>query len=517
MLLGDVETKITAVLKSLHDAPRTIYEAENLYQLNRERIAAIYAALADLSGDYVDQLRVRCGEAEKAVQAKRATGVAGTTAVDNAFSLDFAIEEAQAQNEAEIQSAMAAAASGSRRPKKSNAKEKPTKKKNGEEGHKKRSKQTMDHELSAPPHPLRRSSSSSEEDVAAKATSSVLTRWEVISRVDSLISREVPSALLTSGRGTCEAVPNTPLARAYFTSEMEWEGTPCHCAVELYRCVMIAMAYGEPQLSWTECENRVLSQSAPEPELNTMEKGCFSPHTSKNDRMGSPKASSDSDDEGSQGNSALGDEDMTLSEQLVAEYDLAQQAEEEKDTDTSTLPQVVSARFQERLRSFSDEVWVILLCHGGYFSGGVFVKGTCVAHKTFQRYVVRKKQGGKQSSNAKDVGSYNSVGSQIRAAQEVKWRIDVRNILLDWIPYIQASSFILYAAPGPQNRAALTDFSLPAAASVGGNKSISPVQLKDPRVSRVPLTTHRPTFEEVKRIYSVCSLCSVLYVREAAL
>ncbi|CBZ31055.1 conserved hypothetical protein [Leishmania mexicana MHOM/GT/2001/U1103] len=510
MLLSDAEAKITAVLRSLHDTPRTTYEVENLYRLNCERIAAVRAALADMSGDYVDQLRERCDEAEKQAQAKRAAGVANTAATDNAFSLDFALEEAEGQNEAEIESAVAAAAHGSRRPKKSSGKEK-SKKKDGEERHKKE-KRTLDDVPPVAPHPA--GGGSCEDNAADKATSSQSTRWVVLSRDDDLISNEVLPALSTSGRGKCEEVPNTSLARVFFTEEVTWEGASCQCAVELYRCVVIAMTYGEPQLSWAECEKIMQSQAAAASKAGDIKDECFYPPSVKCAGLRSPKTSSDGDGEGTEDDSASLIEDMTLSEQLIAQYDQAQQAEEEE-ADTLTLPRNVSERFQQRLRGFTDEVWVILLCHGGYFAGGIFARGTCVTHKAFQRYVVRKKQGGKQSSNAKDTGSYNSVGSQIRAAQEVKWRVEVRDILLDWMPYIQAASFILYAAPGPQNRAVLTDFSLlPAVASVGGSKGVSPIQLKDPRVSRVPLTTHRPTFEEVRRIYGVCSRCSLLYVRQ---
>ncbi|EPY29008.1 hypothetical protein STCU_04771 [Strigomonas culicis] len=152
------------------------------------------------------------------------------------------------------------------------------------------------------------------------------------------------------------------------------------------------------------------------------------------------------------------------------------------------------------------------MCHGGYFAGGVFVNNKCITHKSFQRYVVRKKQGGKQSSNAKDGGgSYNSVGSQIRAAQEIKWRIDVCHILSAWRSVIEASHFIFYVAPGPQNVAVLTDFSsLPSSAQTS-QLGASPVSLTDPRVRKVPLTTHRPNFEEVQRIYAELSQCHVSY------
>ncbi|GET93026.1 hypothetical protein, conserved [Leishmania tarentolae] len=515
MLLSEAEAKITAVLRSLNDTPRTTYEVENLYQLNCERIAAVHATLADMSGDYVDQLRARCSEAEKLAKVKRTTGLAGLDSADNAFSLDFALEEAEGQNEAEIELAMEAAAHGSRRRMKPSGKEK-SKKKDVEERHKRKEKRALGSEAPMAPHPAD-GGSSCEDKAAAKATSSLPTKWVVLSRDDNLGSGEIPPVLSTSGRGKCEGVPNTPLARVFFTDEITWDGTLCRCAVELYRCVVIAMTYGEPQLSWAECEKMMQSQIAAVSKEDSIKNECFDSNSSKCDGTQSSETSLHGDGERTEDDSASLVEDMTLSEQLIAQYDQALQAEEEEDTDTLILPRDVSERFQQRLRGFTDDVWAIFLCHGGYFAGGVFVSGTCIAHKAFQRYVVRKKQGGKQSSNAKDTGSYNSVGSQIRAAQEVKWRAEVRDILLEWTPYIHAASFILYAAPGPQNRAALTDFSLlPAVVSTGGRKGVSPIQLKDPRVSRVPLTTHRPTFEEVRRIYSACSRCNLLYVSEEA-
>ncbi|KAH8604199.1 hypothetical protein ERJ75_001744300 [Trypanosoma vivax] len=139
--------------------------------------------------------------------------------------------------------------------------------------------------------------------------------------------------------------------------------------------------------------------------------------------------------------------------------------------------------------------------------------GKPLVHKAFQRYVVRKKQGGKQSSNEKDSGSYGSIGSQIRRAQEIKWRIEVRDILLRWRHYINAAALVLYVAPGPQNRSVLMDFStLPAVTMEHGEPAVSPINARDPRVHRAPLTTYRPSFQEVQRIYNTVSKCTVQYV-----
>jgi hypothetical protein len=526
MLLSEVEAILTAVVKSLGDTSRNMYEVDNLYRLNRERIASVRAALADMSGAYVDELRVRCNEAEKQAEAKHSAGVASTTAADNAFSLDFQMEDGEEDNMAELEQAKTNTAGGNggghKRPsKKNNTKTKGTKGKNGsakgaageeEMGEGVRGLKegrTLPNSPQLAPSPQLLTNSKADKPT-----------WTVLERKDDLASSELPPMLSTSGRGLCEPVINSPLALLFFTTDVDWDGTTCHCVVELYRCVVIALTYGEPQISWSECQKMVQAQLAAGVSTGkgTVSKGgpavpAVEVQTVETESTVSGDDASD-DDTGNKGDSA---DDLTLSEQLIAEYEQAQRAEAEHDQDSSALPRDVAEKLQQRLRTLTDEVWVVLLCHGGYFAGGVFVRGTCVIHKAFQRYVVRKKQGGKQSSNTKDVGSYNSVGSQIRAAQEVKWRVDVRDILLEWTPYIQAAAFILYAAPGPQNRAVLTDFSLlPAVAALGGGKGVSPIQLKDRRVSRVPITTHRPNFEEVQRIYNVCSRCSLLYVKEEA-
>lgn len=514
MLLKDVEALLTAVLKSLSDTPRTPYEVDNLFRLNCERVASARSALADMSGDYVDQLRLRCNEAQQQAEAKHAAGATSTTAAaDNAFSLDFEMEEAEEANAEELEKAKASAGTSKRTSKKSAAKAKGKKSKSDAAAAAEAQKPAEEGEAAAVV-----GAPSSSSIIPQTKTEAPVARpaWKVLDRQEDLLSTDLPAALTTSGRGRCEAVSNTALARVYFTEPMEWDGVACCCAVELYRCVVIALAYGEPQLGWAECQQLVQAQVAAGVSSG---KGMTSKGADKNAEAvmstALPTEQASGDAEASNSEEEESAEDMTLSEQLIAEYEQAQLAEEEQDLDTSVLPRDTTEKLQLRLRGFTNEVWVILLCHGGYFAGGVFVRGSCLVHKAFQRYVVRKKQGGKQSSNAKDAGSYNSVGSQIRAAQEVKWRIDVRDILLEWTPYIQAASFILYAAPGPQNRAVLTDFSqLPAVAAVNGARGVSPIQLKDRRVSRVPITTRRPNFEEVQRIYGVCSHCALLHVTE---
>jgi hypothetical protein len=205
-----------------------------------------------------------------------------------------------------------------------------------------------------------------------------------------------------------------------------------------------------------------------------------------------------------------------LSRQLVAQYneveDEAQDEELARHTKARDLPSTIN-RSLAHWHSLSENTWVVLMCHGGYFAGAVFVNGVPTLHKAFHRYVVRKKQGGKQSKHDKTGGSMSSMGGQIRRHHELKWKATVRDIVLTWKPQIDQASLILFVAPGPENRAILTDFqeAPPSALSInmGPAALISPISLKDPRVRSAPLTTHRPTFGEVKRIFDTVSRCQV--------
>jgi hypothetical protein len=240
------------------------------------------------------------------------------------------------------------------------------------------------------------------------------------------------------------------------------------------------------------------------------------------------------DDEGS-------DEALTMDElsaQLIAEFEAQQAAEaaEEENDITQTVGRTgLPARVPEYLLSatlpgFRNAPMAVLMCHGGSFAGAVFVAGSAVVHRSFTRYVVRKKQGGKQSSAGTGFGS---AGSQIRKMQETRWREDVKQILDAWRPLLDCCWAIGYVAPGPQNRKILTDFTVdwqPKAttsapppipeldtffkAARGVFRPSDPLKspvdpANDPRVMSAPITTHKPTFAEVERIYAAVRHVSV--------
>ena len=90
---------------------------------------------------------------------------------------------------------------------------------------------------------------------------------------------------------------------------------------------------------------------------------------------------------------------------------------------------------------------LILLIHGGDFAGCVFQNGKPILHKTFSKYVTRKKQGKKQSNKDKESRA-SSAGSNIRRRNEEKFNEKVIEILSDWEKYILQSSLVFINIPG---------------------------------------------------------------------
>ena len=72
--------------------------------------------------------------------------------------------------------------------------------------------------------------------------------------------------------------------------------------------------------------------------------------------------------------------------------------------------------------------WSIILCGGGYFSYGLFLKDKEIEHKSDHKYVVRKKAGVRQVIKDKDK-KIISMGAQIRRANEKKHQENIEMIL----------------------------------------------------------------------------------------
>lgn len=123
--------------------------------------------------------------------------------------------------------------------------------------------------------------------------------------------------------------------------------------------------------------------------------------------------------------------------------------------------------------------------------GGVEERHAIVkAHKTFHRYTTRRKQGGSQSANDNAKGNAHSVGSSIRRANEAALVDDIRQLLSDWKPMIDAAELIFVRATGSQNRNILF-----------GEYEGRVITSRDPRVRGFPFSTRRATQNELLRAF----------------
>ena len=93
-------------------------------------------------------------------------------------------------------------------------------------------------------------------------------------------------------------------------------------------------------------------------------------------------------------------------------------------------------------------LWVILMCHGGSFSIGIFNGSTLVEHKSDKKYLVRKKAGGRQINKDKSKTVQSSVGSQMRREMEKVHQEHVANIMEECQKYLSEAVVIFLHAPG---------------------------------------------------------------------
>ncbi|CAL8460734.1 g265 [Coccomyxa elongata] len=165
------------------------------------------------------------------------------------------------------------------------------------------------------------------------------------------------------------------------------------------------------------------------------------------------------------------------------------------------------ALLAERLLRLRQEKghWVVLLSRGGHFAATIFNVSIArpsgqgkhetppyevVMHKTFHRYVVRAKAGGRQSAKDATGKSIKSAGSALRRHNEAALERDIQDTLQAWKARLQGAALIFVHAPSSN-----------AAALFGGEHPV--LDRADLRIRSVPFTTRRPTFAETKRVVTV--------------
>ncbi|KAG0365488.1 hypothetical protein BC939DRAFT_137127 [Gamsiella multidivaricata] len=155
--------------------------------------------------------------------------------------------------------------------------------------------------------------------------------------------------------------------------------------------------------------------------------------------------------------------------------------------------------------------WTLIMIGGGHFAGVVVdLAGQLsshgrelklVAHKTFHRYTVRRKQGGSQGTH----GIANSAGARIRMYNEEALKLEVRELLDGWSHWIKQSECVFVHSPGNNRRVLFYENSVISAAERQG------------RLRSIPFMTRRPTLSELKRAYQELTTVKVSVLTKNAL
>lgn len=517
MNLTEIEELVNVVQLSMNSWSRNDYERQNLVNSNYERLHKARTALQKYDGDYATKLLSRIDLLKESIDMKE-DEYRNSKNNPFAFKIDFQdevpVEEEISKVEEELKQKEQAKA----------AKKTAKREARGKKSRTKLLDSTADEEdKNSTIEPVNKNALPVDEmellesNVSPNLASSLYKlQNDELYRSNKVSTQEVQEAVVQQS-GIAYAEEGTAQCYVEFDAGVDDSFSTCKVCVKLYKCVLFAGLLGKPLITPDEAIASTSFGSSPSYVVSTTlpcsEKNTTTLVSSNEDQVVEEEEEQAADAELDAAEDRCSAEELQLlSKELVQAYKVVQHREEEEEAAmTNSFPKFFKAGECSWIRGVTNAVWTILVCHGGYFAGGVFFNGHCIVHKAFQRYVVRKKQGGKQSNAQKDGGSFGSIGSQIRAAQEVKWRIDVRDILLEWKPFIDASFAILYAAPGPSNRSILTDFSL--VPGNGTKSNAASLNLHDPRVSKIPITTHRPTYLEIQRIFSEVSACSVFYFK----
>jgi hypothetical protein len=130
--------------------------------------------------------------------------------------------------------------------------------------------------------------------------------------------------------------------------------------------------------------------------------------------------------------------------------------------------------------------WIIILCHGGKFAGAVFKDGKKIDHKTFSRYVQRKKQGKRQINYDKKGAAAGSAGSYMRRFHETKLQEEITDLVVSWKHHFDSADRIFLFTPGNNKYSIFFDN--------------SPIRQDDPRIKSVPVSTRTANMVEVDHV-----------------
>ena len=144
----------------------------------------------------------------------------------------------------------------------------------------------------------------------------------------------------------------------------------------------------------------------------------------------------------------------------------------------------------------------VLLLRSGRFAGAVWDGfGNVITHTSFKRYTVRRKAGGSQSKSDNAKGSpANSVGAQIRRAQERKLSEDVGAVITStWRKYFDDPKSVVFM------HASVTQMDDLLVGPLARGKQRC-------RIFPIPISLRDPTFSEVCRAHRLMTQVAFLRV-----
>lgn len=178
-------------------------------------------------------------------------------------------------------------------------------------------------------------------------------------------------------------------------------------------------------------------------------------------------------------------------------------------------------------------LWTFLMMGGGYFAAATIAlnihspplseraqargrKPTrsvlMLAHKTFQRYTTRRKQGGAQSAQDASGRHAKSAGANLRRYGEAQLKADIHTLLDSraWRELIQRSEHVWVRTSMRAAHGVLWQWA---------GHSVSPLDEKQATgaLSHIPIATQRPTLAEIVRVFWELTRVKVAHLSSAEL
>ncbi|KAG9300390.1 hypothetical protein G9A89_010014 [Geosiphon pyriformis] len=162
----------------------------------------------------------------------------------------------------------------------------------------------------------------------------------------------------------------------------------------------------------------------------------------------------------------------------------------------------------------TKRIWTMIMLSGGYFAGlvcslnpyrtGKDAGMEPIVHKRFQRYTVRKKQGGAQSAHDNAKSGAKSAGADLRRFNEAKLQQEIRDLLATWKKWIEISECIFVYAPSANKKI------------IYGYEG-AVMKKADSRIRSFPFSTKRPTLKELKRSFAKLTTLKIFEVSTESL